>query len=708
MSDAGWDERVVPRMGPGQHLLSCSLLIVASVSNHTDMTLHDRNLKKFGPEWKCVMLTHSQRTDFPERCDVIRHYNTFWGQILHMSLGQISRYGCGTKLLMLDDVDILDLDVPRLKTFASQHRLDVASPTLRGASHRWMQEDGRNGTEAEEWRKLSKRLPRGQFVELYATLLSPLAWLTFSKLLELIPNGKGWGYDICLGRHLASGVDTSQHVLHMGSHALGHATGELKAELRRERAELRRTCTTDWFTKLSTEIQPLALEHFDAEFKCQSPAVTSTEARCIGVPCPLQYYNFSGCRGACAARRDCLSFSIDEHGNCFLKDRALVVPVSPSDPLYALQPKGCLRNRLIDDNLPVEALADAELTRWIVKPGQTVPKVVTQGAHGTFERYESSDMELTWLTGDIAKGTICEHARKPAIVAAAQVWVDFTSQPAVWAPAERPAPTPKPHQDKVLSHFLVQGHMEPIEPLHGVARHPFGVEDCAPNATGHSQDPFNLTYLLVHNDCGRQKGNGTNGQPKPRVLLFDMGASMGFKGIPSGIPTSVVEGGFISPSLPLFWKLYKDRCLEPDAVFCWELDKRVTGSEWWGDLGPEVRHKVRFFEAPVMEGELHEAMAGTRNPNSFLQMLQSVARPEDFVAVKLDIDTPAIEQTVIGTLTQRPDLAALIDELFFEYHFHFDNLDIGWGPIPVSISVDAALATMHRLRELGIRAHFWV
>ena len=166
MSDAGWDERVVPRMGPGQHLLSCSLLVVASVSNHTDMTLHDRNLKKFGPEWKCVMLTHSQRTDFPERCDVIRHYNTFWGQILRMSLGQISRYGCGTKLLMLDDVDILDLDVPRLKTFASQHRLDVASPTLRGATHRWMQEDGRNGTEAEEWRKLSKRLPRGQFVEL--------------------------------------------------------------------------------------------------------------------------------------------------------------------------------------------------------------------------------------------------------------------------------------------------------------------------------------------------------------------------------------------------------------------------------------------------------------------------------------------------------------------------------------------------------------
>jgi hypothetical protein len=187
-----------------------------------------------------------------------------------------------------------------------------------------------------------------------------------------------------------------------------------------------------------------------------------------------------------------------------------------------------------------------------------------------------------------------------------------------------------------------------------------------------------------------------------------MGASMWFKGIPSGIPTSVVEGGFISPSLPLFWKLYKDRCLEPDAIFCWELNKLVSSSDWWDDAGPEIRHKVRFFEVPVLEGELHEALAGARNRKSFLHMLKMVAKPDDFVVVKLDIDTPAIEQTIIATLTQRPDLAALIDELFFEYHFHFDGLNFGWGSLPESISVDAALATMHRLRELGIRAHFWI
>ena len=65
---------------------------------------------------------------------------------------------------------------------------------------------------------------------LASSLLSPLAWLTFSKLLELMPNGKGWGYDICLGTHLASGVDTSQH----GGRARHRvATGSAKAKARR-------------------------------------------------------------------------------------------------------------------------------------------------------------------------------------------------------------------------------------------------------------------------------------------------------------------------------------------------------------------------------------------------------------------------------------------------------------------------------------------
>ena len=357
---------------------------------------------------------------------------------------------------------------------------------------------------------------------------------------------------------------------------------------------------------------------------------------------------------------------------------------------------------------PKEALTEAELMRWVVKPGQSVPEIVRPplGSNVSIEGYQSSEMELTWLTGNIAKGTLCDHARKPAITAKAQTWVEYSSQRGVWAPAQRPAAKPTPQQTKVLSHFIVQGHPEPIEPLHGVARHPFGVETCAKNATGYSTDLMDITYLVIHNDCGRQQR--PQPKPKPRVLLFDMGASTGFYQIPNGVPATVQHGNGGGPSVPLFYRLYKDRCLEPDAIFCWELNKLISSSDWWDDAGPEIRHKVRFFEVPVMEGELHEALAGARNRNSFLQMLKMVAKPDDFVVVKLDIDTPAIEQTIIATITQRPDLAALIDELFFEYHFHFDGLNFGWGSLPESISVDAALATMHRLRELGIRAHFWI
>ena len=90
-------------------------------------------------------------------------------------------------------------------------------------------------------------------------------------------------------------------------------------------------------------------DEFD-EFECQAEARTSNEARCISIPCPLQHYvvpyTYSSCRAACAARRDCLSFSIDKEGNCILKDRALVVPLLPSDPLHALEPKACVRTAI--------------------------------------------------------------------------------------------------------------------------------------------------------------------------------------------------------------------------------------------------------------------------------------------------------------------------------------------------------------------------
>lgn len=125
----------------------------------------------------------------------------------------------------------------------------------------------------------------------------------------------------------------------------------------------------------------------------------------------------------------------------------------------------------------------------------------------------------------------------------------------------------------------------------------------------------------------------------------------------------------------------------------------------------------------------------------FLSYLSSTARPEDFVVVKVDIDTPAkaglgaaspdvsLEKSIVNALATSP-YAALVDEVYFEYHFNFGTYagHSPWGDPECALpgvpcwwdnranasskyfadTVDDALALMRKLREAGIRSHFWV
>mmetsp|Transcript_13845 Transcript_13845/g.28379 ORF Transcript_13845/g.28379 Transcript_13845/m.28379 type:complete len:341 (-) Transcript_13845:356-1378(-) len=332
----------------------------------------------------------------------------------------------------------------------------------------------------------------------------------------------------------------------------------------------------------------------------------------------------------------------------------------------------------------------------------------------------------------------------------------------------------------------LEGQHQPIEPLHGVARHPFAKVGCATEGHPHDTDIYDITYLVVHNDCGNQQRDGA---PKPRTLLFDLGASVGFEGVPGGVYAEMPkEGGGLAPSLPLFWRMYEDRCLEPDEVYAWEPNPKfktttttTTAGEqsWWGELPASLRAKVHFYHDWVEERELGGGDEKTGRPpqkppsagfgyawprghSSFLDTLERVAKPEDFVAVKVDVDTASVELTIMEALAERPELAALVDEIFFEYHFKFDGLDFGWGAtawppqdawcadahfthsvawnawappsswgsldakgqakwverdcdqklavnfeIPGS-DVDVAVGLLHRVRVLWVRAHLWI
>ena len=119
-----------------------------------------------------------------------------------------------------------------------------------------------------------------------------------------------------------------------------------------------------------------------------------------------------------------------------------------------------------------------------------------------------------------------------------------------------------------------------------------------------------------------------------------------------------------------------------------------------------VRARLSYFNVPVV--------GGTTDPASALGLLKEVATADDFVAIKIDIDGgPELE--IVRQIVADESVAALIDELYFEYHFYFDGLNFGWATHARGEhhssgmhDVDDALRLMRRLRERGIRAHFWV
>ena len=355
---------------------------------------------------------------------------------------------------------------------------------------------------------------------------------------------------------------------------------------------------------------------------------------------------------------------------------------------------------------PAELAAAAQ--RWVPPEGRGIDKRVSISSHGLTTGYEASNSEVAWMDGALKRGKICATMMRHEQTASVDSWVSYSAS--VWAPRGNAARAPTSEESKALSWFTVDGVRVPIEPLHGQGRHPAANIGCG-RVPGHDWTRFtrlmyDITYIIMHNACGAATAQ------TGRVVLFDMGASRGFHGVPGGVnlAKAPTEGGGLDASLPIFHKLLTDRCLEPDKIYAWEISTGLTDEQWWGELPEEKRRKVEFFKRGVNEGSLGDARASkyrdAERGESFLQILEKETSAEDFVVVKLDIDTPAAEHVIINILAERPELAAKVDEFFFEYHYYFDGMGFGWHTC--GGDVDTAMGLMHRLRILGIRAHFWI
>ena len=233
---------------------------------------------------------------------------------------------------------------------------------------------------------------------------------------------------------------------------------------------------------------------------------------------------------------------------------------------------------------------------------------------------------------------------------------------------------------------------------------------------------FNITYLMLANNCGaRTKHSG-------KTLLYDMGcsvwadgagqaagmgqatdkkvnAALGSSSAASATASTDERGSGFGPSLPLFDELYATQCLPLDHMFGWE-SREMSASEWWAPVPASVRPRLTFYNIPVEEANSSAA--------SFSSHLLAASSPEDFVAVKLDIDYVPVELPIAKAILSRPELSSRVDELFFEYHFNLDGItSFPWRSAPgqkhaVTDNVDDALRLFTALRHKGVRAHFWI
>lgn len=325
----------------------------------------------------------------------------------------------------------------------------------------------------------------------------------------------------------------------------------------------------------------------------------------------------------------------------------------------------------------------------------------------------------------VPKGDNCNFARQAVLKPGIGLWLNASfglrgRQPRAPTDVEIP---------ELSSISWGHGCEELIEPLTGHGRHPLASPwPCnmrtalqqAGNryhpkwAVGRPAEKYATDYLLVANRCaGAESALCRPAHPKAgtwrhnhsslaasrsRNLFFDLGCAAFGKMLSGEAHFSPVGYG---PSIPIFYEMFRRNCIEFDAIWAWEA-RQYTPDVWWKHVPPDMRRKLTFYNEPV-------------NPSnsSFLGVLEATARVKDFVVVKLDIDTPWLEHKILQDIIDKPHLAALVDELFFEFHFQVDDSK----PPPAhkraaedrpDIGVRAALQIMQRLRHLGIRAHFWV
>ena len=165
-----------------------------------------------------------------------------------------------------------------------------------------------------------------------------------------------------------------------------------------------------------------------------------------------------------------------------------------------------------------------------------------------------------------------------------------------------------------------------------------------------------------------------------RALMFDMGGSRFMH----------AQGG------RWIMRQFSRMGIHFDHVYVWEATPTTT-ADYYAGAPADALHRVHFFNWPVTTEIDNDA-----NP---FTLVKKFATPEDFVVVKLDIDTPSIENALANQLLGDRELQLLVDEFYFEHHVHMK--DFVWPEGTMDGTLMDSYRIFTQLRNAGITAHSW-
>jgi hypothetical protein len=174
--------------------------------------------------------------------------------------------------------------------------------------------------------------------------------------------------------------------------------------------------------------------------------------------------------------------------------------------------------------------------------------------------------------------------------------------------------------------------------------------------------------------------------PASKTAFVDLGASLSFHEDTYEVPILDLIGEFRKFGFR-FDHIYGYEITPTDPAHVVQaLPDHIFGSYHWINVG-------------VSDDPLSKT-----NP---WNMIQQNFREEDFVVVKLDIDTPDLEQSLVGQLRTNPNISKLVDVFYFEHHVLLKELAPYWKT-KMKSTVKDSMDLFVQLRELGIASHSWI